>query len=183
MHNSSYRIFPVEKAGVLQGWLRKIFQNPVKILKPYIREGMTVLDMGCGPGFFAVPAAEMVGESGKVIAADLQQGMLDKLREKIKHLDVRNRILLHKCPENSIGVAEKVDLFLAFQVVHEVMDPESFFKEVKSMLKPGGVLYIIEPSFVVSRKDFKKTLALAGKIGFISVGTPKIFMGRSAVLK
>ena len=55
---------PVEMAGSLDFRLRRQFQNPQKILAPYIREGMTALDMGCGPGFFSIDMAQMVGKSG-----------------------------------------------------------------------------------------------------------------------
>ena len=62
--------------------IRRLLQNPRKILSPFIKEGMTVLDLGCGPGFFSLDMAHMVGSAGRAIAVDLQQGMLIKLREK-----------------------------------------------------------------------------------------------------
>ena len=55
------RVCPVEKADRLDTRIRRWLQNPQKILKPYIKEGMTVLDFGCGPGFFSVDMAQMVG--------------------------------------------------------------------------------------------------------------------------
>jgi len=63
---------------------------------------MTVLDVGCGPGFYSVEMADMVGKSGNVIAADLQQGMLEKVEEKIKGTYIENRIKLHKCEKDRI---------------------------------------------------------------------------------
>ena len=48
------RVCPVELAGSLDGRVRGWLQNPGKILAPYVREGMTVLDVGCGPGFFSI---------------------------------------------------------------------------------------------------------------------------------
>lgn len=75
------RVCPVGLAGTLDNSIRKWLQNPQKILSPYIKEGMTVLDLGCGPGFFSVPMAKMVGKSGRVIACDLQEGMLRKVKE------------------------------------------------------------------------------------------------------
>jgi ubiquinone/menaquinone biosynthesis C-methylase UbiE len=67
------RICPVEYAVGLDNSVRRLLQNPRKILKPYIHEGMTVLDLGCGPGFFSIEIAKMLKDSGKVIAADLQE--------------------------------------------------------------------------------------------------------------
>ncbi len=98
------KICPVERAGGLDNSIRKLLQNPQKILKPYINEGMTVLDLGCGPGFFSVEIAKLINDSGKVIAADLQEGMLEKVRQKIKGTALEPRITLHKCQEESIDL-------------------------------------------------------------------------------
>lgn len=53
---------------------------------------MTVLDLGCGPGFFSIVLAEMFGNPGRVIATDLQEGMLQKLNEKNRGTQVEERI-------------------------------------------------------------------------------------------
>jgi ubiquinone/menaquinone biosynthesis C-methylase UbiE len=82
--NQKNRVCPVSLAGGLDNKLRRYLQNPRKILGPYIEEGMTVLDIGCGPGFFSIELAQMVGNSGRVIAADLQEGMLHKIRDKVQ---------------------------------------------------------------------------------------------------
>ena len=80
MPDERNRICPVELAGSLDGKIRRWLQNPQRILAPFVKEGMTVLDVGCGPGFFSVELAKLVGRTGKVISVDLQQGMLDMLR-------------------------------------------------------------------------------------------------------
>lgn len=56
---------------------RRLVQDPNRILRPYIKPGWTVLDIGPGMGYFTIPTARLVGDTGKVIAADLQQEMLD----------------------------------------------------------------------------------------------------------
>ena len=71
------KVCPVERAGRLNNSIRRWFQNPEKILQPYIKEGMIVVDLGCGPGFFTVDMARLVGTSGRVIASDLEEGMLE----------------------------------------------------------------------------------------------------------
>ena len=106
---SDKRICPVENAGALDNSFRNFLQNPQKILKPYIKEGMTVLDLGCGPGYFTIEIAKLLKDSGKVIAADLQEGMLNKVNKKIEGTILKDKIEIHKCEENSIGVIEKVD--------------------------------------------------------------------------
>ncbi len=62
--------------------IRKIFQDPDKIVGPYVRPGMTVMDIGCGPGFFTLAMARMAGPEGRVIAVDMQQEMLDLVKKK-----------------------------------------------------------------------------------------------------
>ena len=64
---------PVEPANSLDSKIRKWLQNPRKILSPYIKEGMTVLDVGCGPGFFSIERATMIGRDGMVITVVLQE--------------------------------------------------------------------------------------------------------------
>ncbi len=177
------RICPVEIAGMLDNKIRRWLQNPRKILGPYIKEGMTVLDIGCGPGFFSIDLAQMVGKSGRVIASDLQEGMLQKLRDKIQGTELAERIMLHKCEENKIGVSENVDFVLAFYLVHEVPNQEQFFNEIGSILKPNGQVFMAEPLFHVSGRAFEKTLGKARAAGFTPVERPKVFLSKAVILK
>ena len=183
MSDRSDRICPLEKAGTLDTKIRRWLQNPQKILKPYIKEGMTVLDFGCGPGFFSVGLAQMVGESGRVIAADLQEGMLQKLRDKIKGTELENRITLHKCEEDKIGITEKVDFVLAFYIVHEVVNKEGLFTEIGTILNPNGQFLIVEPPFHVSKKAFEETIGKAKAEGFTEVKRPNVLFNKAVVLK
>jgi ubiquinone/menaquinone biosynthesis C-methylase UbiE len=158
-------------------------QDPRKILRPYVEEGMTVLDIGCGPGFFTIDMAQIVGESGRVIAADLQEGMLQKLRDKIQGTELEKRITLHRSEENKIGVSEKVDFVLAFYVLHEIPNQKEFLGELKSILKPNGQALIVEPPFHVSKKAFEETIRKARDAGFRPAEGPKIFLSKTAILK
>jgi len=180
---SKNRICPVEIAGTLDNKIRRWLQNPRRVLKPYVKEGMTVLDIGCGPGFFSVDMAYMVGASGRVIAADLQEGMLKKLRDKIKGTEIENRITLHKCEENKIGISENIDFVLAFYMVHEVVNKEGLFTEIETMLKSNGQLLIVEPPFHVSKKAFEETIGIAKVAGFKEVKRPKMLFNKAVVLK
>lgn len=177
------RVCPVEMAGSLDNRIRRWVQDPQKILAPYIEEGMTVLDLGCGPGFFSIDMAQMVGKSGRVIAADLQEGMLQKLRDKIQGTELEERITLHKCEVDKIGVSEAVDFVLAFYMVHEVPDKEDFFKEIGSTLKPNGQLLIVEPPLHVSKTEFERTVEKAKSAGFTPVVRPKVFLSKAVIMK
>jgi ubiquinone/menaquinone biosynthesis C-methylase UbiE len=182
MVNRKNRVCPVERAGRLDMQIRRWLQNPKKILSPYVEEGMTVLDVGCGPGFFTIDLAQMVGKTGRVVAADLQEGMLQKLRNKIEGTEIEKRIVLHKCEVDKIGLSEKVDFILLFYMVHEVPRKESFFNELQSIMKSDGRVYMVEPPFHVSRKAFEETIKKASIAGFSVVERPKMFPNKVAVL-
>lgn len=174
---------PVEHARNLDNVFRRLVHNPKKIFGKYVKEGMVVLDVGCGPGFFSMEIAKMVGESGRVIAADLQEGMLEKVKNKTRGKDIEERIELHKCEEDTIGISTKLDFVLAFYVVHEVFDQEKFLKEIGSMLKPNGIFFIAEPIFHVSKKAFEETISKATVLGFKPIEKPRVFFSRAAVLR
>ena len=175
-------ICPVGLAGGLDNSFRKLVQNPQKILKPYIKEGMTILDVGCGPGFFSIEIAKMLNGIGKVIAADIQEGMLDKIRKKIKGTALEQIVELHKSDYESIGVVEKVDFVLAFWMVHEVRNQKMFFEELTSILKPNGLIFITEPKLHVFKKTFEAMVDMLKESGFTIVESPKIFFSRTVIL-
>lgn len=182
-HDRSNRVCPVENAGGLDNGIRKFLQNPRKILSPYVKAGMTVLDVGCGPGVFSIEMARMVGTSGRVIAADLQDGMLEIVKRKIKGTEAEKIVGIHKCLSDRIGVTDKVDFALAFYIIHEVPDQASFFKELHEILKPNGSLLIVEPKVHVSRSGFEEMLKLVRSLHFEVAERPKVFFSRVAMLR
>jgi len=176
------KVCSVEHAGMLDLKIRKLIHNPGKIVKRYINEGMTVIDIGCGPGFFTIEMAKLVGNNGKVVAADLQEGMLEILKKKIENTNLKDRIELHKCPQDKIGITKESDFILLFYMLHEVPDPSAFLLELFSLLKPEGKILIVEPKFHVSKKNFCNSLEMMKTIGFNVINGPKIFFSRSALI-
>ena len=175
-------ICPTWGAAGLDNLFRKLVHNPQKILKPFIKEGITVLDIGCGPGFFSLEIAKMLHGTGKVIAADVQEGMIEKIRKKIEGTNLEQVIELHKSDFENIGIAEKVDFVLAFWMFHEVRNQEKFFEELTTILKPNARILIIEPKIHVSKKEFDSMNDKIKKHGFTIIGSPKIFFSRAIVL-
>jgi ubiquinone/menaquinone biosynthesis C-methylase UbiE len=177
------RVCPVELANSLDSKIRRWLQNPQKILSPYVKEGMKALDVGCGPGFFSVELAKMVGANGKVYAADLQEGMLQKLKNKIRGTSLEKIIQPIKCEKDDIVVPEKVDFILAFYMVHEVPDKDRLFATLKNFLNEKGEFLIVEPKlFHVSKKEFAFTISKAEAVGFKSAEGPKLPFSFSSVL-
>ena len=162
--------------------LRRLFQDPEQILRPYVAEGITVLDIGPGMGYFSIPLARMVGSKGKVIAADIQPEMLSAIQKRAKRVSVEGRIATHLCKADSLGLEEKVDFALAFWMLHEVPNPLSFFKEMRSVLKVTGKLLVSEPTIHVTPKMYAKSIEIALSNGFKVIAEPKIFLSRSALL-
>jgi ubiquinone/menaquinone biosynthesis C-methylase UbiE len=180
--DKTHRVCPVEKAGVLDFNFRKFLQNPRRILQPYVKEGMTALDLGCGPGFFTVEMARLVGKTGKVIAADLQEGMLAKLQAKIRGAEWADRVTLHKCQADRVGLAQKFDFILVFYMLHEVPDQEKFLNEIRALLKPQGRILLVEPAFHVSRSEFQVSIGVMKGAGFAVLAEPSIRFSRAVVL-
>jgi ubiquinone/menaquinone biosynthesis C-methylase UbiE len=183
MRTARNRVCPVELADSLDTRNRRWLQDPHKILGSYIEEGMTVLDLGCGPGFFAAAIAQMVGPSGRVIAADLQEGMLQKLEDKIAGTELGPRITLHKCEQDEIGVSQEVDFVLAFYVMHEVPDQANLLRQIGSIVKPNGRLLIVEPPLHVSRRAFAETVRQAQQAGFVPIARPRLLFNRTVLLR
>lgn len=177
----SSRICSWKIAFALDNPIRRLIHDPKKILGGYIEPGQTVLDIGCGPGTFSIAMAKMVGESGKVIAVDVQEEMLQIVRKKAAQHGLESRIVTHKSDPNRIGI--KVDFALAFYMVHEVPSAEAFLKEIVSMLKPKGKLLVVEPKIHVSAAAFERTIEVAEKAGLSPISEPKISFSRGKLFQ
>ena len=178
-------VCPVWLGYILASPLRKLSQNPQKILEPYVEKGMTALDVGCAMGFFSLPLAELVGPDGKVICVDLQEKMVRSLDRRGRRAGLGDRIETHVCRKDSLGldhVREEVDFALLFAVVHEVPDPPRLFSEIHRMLKPGGRALVVEPKGYVSSKRFEKSVSIATQNGFEVTQRPEIKRARAALL-
>ncbi len=162
--------------------IRKIFQNPEKIVGSYIRPGMTVMDIGCGPGFFTLAMARMAGPEGRVIAVDMQQEMLDLVKKKSDQLGLSDRIRFHRCRQDSLCITKKAGFILSFYMVHEVPDRDALFREVSGLLEPGGKYLIVEPGFHVSQEAFEDTLRHAEEAGLAVEKRPNVLLSRAALL-
>ncbi|RLB56312.1 MAG: methyltransferase type 11 [Deltaproteobacteria bacterium] len=165
--------------------LRRFFENPQKLLAPFVSEGMTVLEPGPAMGFFTLPLARMVGPGGRVVALEVQQKMLDKLMKRARKAGLQDRIEPRLVEGGSLGISDlagRVDFAAALHVVHEVSDMAQFFRDVFAALKPGGKLLVVELKGHVSAVEFEKTLETEKNAGF-ALETPPIRMpDRSALL-
>lgn len=164
------RVCPWWAGYLLASPIRRLTQKPEERLRPYVWSGMTVLEPGPGMGFFTLPLAEMIGESGRVVAVDIQPRMLTTLRRRAAKAGLAQRIETRQALPDSLGIADlagTVDLVLAFAVVHEMPSAERFFSEVAAALKPGGRVLFAEPAGHVTQEHFAEELAAARNCGLV----------------
>jgi len=165
--------------------MRRISQRPTRVLGPFVRPGMLVVEPGCGMGFFTLDLARMVSPGGRVVAVDLQPKMLASLRRRAARAGLEGRIDLRLARADHLGIADlagQVDLVLAFYVVHEIQEPAAFFAEVAAALKPDGAALIVEPPLHVSRAAFEASLAVAERAGLCLARRPRIGPNKVALL-
>lgn len=176
-------VCPAEHAGWLTTPVRKLFNNPGRILKGLVDEGDVAIDLGCGPGFFTLPLAEMVGQTGSVIAVDVQQEMLDRLQARAEKAGLVSRIRFqHSSPEGP-GILGPADFALAFWMLHEVADQPALLLQVHDSLREGGELLLVEPKGHVSKAQFAATMELAQGAGLTPAARPRVGFSRAALFR
>lgn len=167
----SERVCPWWIGYLLASPLRKwMGQDPIEILRPYVREGMTVLEPGPGMGFFTLPLASLVGAAGRVIAVDLQPKMIANLKRRAAKAGLLDQIEARLSAADTLAIADladKVDFTLAFAVVHELPDPHRFFREIEGASRTGAQVLFAEPRGHVDMKKFEDELRAATAGRFI----------------
>jgi ubiquinone/menaquinone biosynthesis C-methylase UbiE len=162
-------ICPVWVGYIMSSPLRKLQQNPIKILAPYISEGMRILEIGPAMGFFSIPMARMTGISGKVYSIDIQEPMLSKLNRRARKAGVDEIIETRLCTTDIYPVDDligTIDFTLLAYVVHEVPDQNKLFALIAKVMKRNSIVLLLEPKSHVSPIRWEKSLAAAVEHGF-----------------
>ncbi len=166
--------------------LRRLMHDPKEILSPFVKEGMVVVEPGCGMGYFTLELARLVGPRGKVVAVDLQKKMLSSLRRRLTKASLAERVEARLAIEESLGLddrAGQADFVLAFAVVHEMLDQAAFYSQAHRVLKTGGRLLVAEPKGHVTPEAFDDSMEKACRLGFRLSKNPVIGGSRSALLE
>jgi len=128
--------------------LRRWLQPPDKMIeRSGIKPAMTVMEFGCGSGAFTLFIARVVGEQGKVYAADIQPAMLQQLERKLSktgNQDITNLELRQASAYDLPFADESLDLVCMITVLQEIPDRGRALREVGRVLKSGGVLAVTE---------------------------------------
>ncbi len=109
-----------------------------------VGKGKVVADLGCGPGFFTLPASELVGPTGRVYAVDVQQEMVDDLRSRLAQQGITN-VLVRRSSELEPSIPQRsVDLALLAFMLHEIDQRSSFLLAAKRLLREDGRIAVLE---------------------------------------
>ena len=128
--------------------LRRRLQPPDKIIeRSGIKPGMTVMELGCGSGAYTAFVARAIGEHGKLYAVDMQPEMLQQLERKLaraENQDIRNIELKQASAYDLPFEKDSFDLVYLVTVLQEIPDRGRALREIRRVLKPGGILAITE---------------------------------------
>jgi demethylmenaquinone methyltransferase/2-methoxy-6-polyprenyl-1,4-benzoquinol methylase len=145
MGNSKILNLLFKPAGVMMGSrLRQWLMNPVKTLRGAgIQPGQTVLEVGCGTGFFTIPAAQLIGDEGCLVAMDALSDFIKKVSQKVQSADLKN-VRVVKCDALNTGIdAASIDTVLLFGVLPWPALPlNRLLPEMHHVLKPEGRLAV-----------------------------------------
>ena len=183
---SNRSVCPWWMGYLLASPLRRLAQSPGRILSPFLRTGMKVLEPGPGMGFFTLEMARIVGPTGHVVAVDIQPRMLEELRRRAQRAGFDNQIETRLAEDGTLGVsdlASTIDFVLAFAMVHEMPDAALFFREAAQALKPGGCMLLAEPRGHVKEDGFAAELTLAARVGLNPIERPQVPQSHAALLR
>ena len=176
-------VCPVWFTWVIDNPLRRWLHKPEEIFGQLIKPGFTVVELGCGSGPFTIALAQMVGTSGRVIAADLQPAMLAKVQRRVQQAGMQDRVVLHVCGREHVGLSVRVDFVLAFWMVHEVPNATALFAELREALNPHGKLLLVEPRLHVGRKHFEREVLAALEAKLELLARPMVRLSRAALFE
>ncbi len=146
--------------------LLPIFRKPDKLLKAAgIKPDQKILEVGCGPGFFTIPAAEIVGEEGFVYAVDVHPLAIERVKEKIEREGIKNVTPILANASNTGLPDRSIDLAFIFGLQYIAGGLEDVISETHRILKPKGVF-----SFEKTRGSEKKLIDEVERGGFIYSG-------------
>jgi len=120
---------------------RRRWQNPEAILAEIgLKSNFTFMDIGCGEGFFTIPAARIVGKEGRVYGLDRDKEVISVLREKASKVGLANIDLRVGEAEETVLCNNCADIVFYGIVLHDFYNPMKALKNAKKMLKPSGLL-------------------------------------------
>lgn len=175
--------FSTDNRNKLDSPERRELLPPYETLKKLeLHDGAIVADIGCGIGYFTLPAAELVGSQGKVYALDVSDEMLEETRKTAIEKGYSNIELIKSVEYDLVLEDGTVTYCFICNVLHEITDLKRFVKELRRILKDQGKLVIIEWNNIPGsmgppieqRLDSNTLIKLLGNEGFAIDGKTDI---------
>lgn len=124
------------------------FIQPERILAQIgLLPGMQAADLGCGSGYFSIPAARLVGSKGRVFSIDVQKSVLEQVRKQAQLLNINNLETLWSDLE-IVGATKispnSLDMVFLVNTLFQIKDKVAAMNEAKRLIKPGGTLLVVD---------------------------------------
>ncbi|GEA34088.1 class I SAM-dependent methyltransferase [Clostridium diolis] len=158
---------------------RKILPPEQTLINLDLQTGDVMADIGCGIGYFTIPASKIVGKNGKILALDISDEMLQDVEEKIIENDISN-VEAILTEENHLKLeSNSVTFAFASNIIHEVEEKERFLNEIKRIICPEGKIAILEWEKIDSnfgppierRLDRMDLIKLLDELNFSTIST------------
>jgi len=166
--------------------LRRLLEPPQKLLGPHVGTGMTVLDPGCGFGYFSLPLARLVGPNGRVLCVDIEPRAIAKLKKRASRAGLAERIDARVCAPRDLGLEDctgMVDFAAIMHTMHEFEDLAGFLAQVTKLLKPTGRMLVVEPPGPhVSAATFAAEREHCRRAGFHALDCSRVALHRKVAL-
>ena len=120
--------------------MKKWYHPQINLETFGLSAGMVFMDIGCGYGYFTIPAAQIVGEQGKVYAVDVSTSAINRLKREAAEKGLKNVTTKVGAAEETIFCEACADMVFYSIVLHDFRDPAKVLQNAKQMLKPTGTL-------------------------------------------
>ncbi len=141
----AHKFDPAHKEALTSARRQEAVQPHALLQEAGLEGGHVVLDLGCGTGFFAIPAASLVGPTGQVIGVDIQPEMIQAIQEAARRAGCTNVTAILAPGDYTLPVGlPPADWVILAYVLHEVTEPQRLLGLALQSLKPGGKILIVE---------------------------------------
>jgi ubiquinone/menaquinone biosynthesis C-methylase UbiE len=124
---------------------RDSWQKPEEVIKALnIREGQVVADIGAGSGYFTLRLARAVGEKGRVFAVDVEEGMVEYLRQRLNKEQIKNVTAMKVPPHDPLLIDGSLDLAFVCDVYHHIEERDGYLRKLRKAIKADGRVVIVD---------------------------------------